>query len=40
VNLDGTVPDEEILHMIDYAYVVVVAKMPKYIQRELNANRE
>ena len=35
VNLDGTVPDEEILHMIDHAYEVVVAKLPKYLQREL-----
>ena len=35
VSLDGTVPDEEILYMIDHAYAVVVAKLPKYIQREL-----
>ena len=35
VSLDGTVPDDEILLMIDHAYDVVVAKMPKYIQREL-----
>ena len=35
VSLDGTVPDEEILHMIDHAYDVVVAKLPKYLQREL-----
>ena len=37
VNLDGTVPDCEILTMIDHAYAVVVAKMPKYLQRELLA---
>ena len=35
VSLDGAVPDEEILRMIDHAYDVVVAKYPKYIQREL-----
>jgi len=36
INLDGSVPDEEILRMIDHAYEVVVAKYPKYIQREIN----
>ncbi len=36
VNLDGTVPDDVILQMIDYAYKVVVAKMPKYVQREIS----
>jgi len=35
VNLDGMVPDEEILRMIDQAYDVVLAKLPKYIQKEL-----
>jgi len=35
VNLDGSVPDEEILSMIDHAYKVVVAKFPKYIQKEI-----
>ena len=35
VSLDGTVSDEEIIRMIDHAYEVVVAKMPKYIQKEL-----
>lgn len=35
VNLDGIVPDKEILLMIDHAYSTVVAKLPKYIQREL-----
>jgi len=38
VNLDGSVPDEEILIMIDHAYQVVVGKMPKYLQRELEQN--
>lgn len=35
VNLDGAVPDEEIYKMIDHAYATVVAKLPKYVQREL-----
>ena len=35
VSLDGSVPDDEIIRMIDHAYKIVVAKMPKYIQREL-----
>ena len=39
VDLDGTVPDEEIISMIDHAYVVVVGKLPKYIQRELEEAR-
>ncbi len=35
VALDGSVPDEEILRMIDHAYEVVVKKFPKYVQKEL-----
>ena len=35
VKLDGSVPDEELLRMIDHAYRVVRAKLPKYAQREL-----
>ncbi|MDR1003008.1 MAG: MmcQ/YjbR family DNA-binding protein [Oscillospiraceae bacterium] len=35
VSLDGSVPDDEIRAMIDHAYEVVVAKFPKYIQKEL-----
>jgi predicted DNA-binding protein (MmcQ/YjbR family) len=35
VNLDGSVPDDEIWVMIDHAYDVVVAKFPKYIQKEI-----
>ena len=35
VSLDGAVPDEELLRMIDQAYAAVVAKMPKYIQKEI-----
>jgi predicted DNA-binding protein (MmcQ/YjbR family) len=35
INLDGTVPDNELIRMIDHAYEVVVAKLPRYIQKEL-----
>ena len=35
INLDGSVPDEEILIMIDHSYKTVVAKLPMYIQKEL-----
>ena len=35
VNLDGTVPDEELYIMMDHAYATVVAKLPKAAQREL-----
>jgi len=35
VKLNGTVPDEEILRMIDHAYWVVRAKLPKQAQREM-----
>jgi predicted DNA-binding protein (MmcQ/YjbR family) len=35
VALDGTISDDEILQMIDHAYEVVVAKLPKYIQNEI-----
>lgn len=34
VNLDGSVPDDELRRMMDHAYAVVIAKMPKYIQKE------
>ena len=37
VNLDGTVPDDEMMIMIEHSYSTVVAKMPKYIQKELNS---
>ena len=36
VNLDGAVPADEIRLMIEHSYSTVVAKMPKYIQQELN----
>ena len=39
VSLDGAVPDEEILRMIDHAYDVAVAKLPKYARQELNHPR-
>lgn len=29
VNLDGTVPDSDLINMIDHAYSVVVSKFPK-----------
>ena len=35
ISLDGAVPEDELLVMIDHAYDVVVAKLPKYVQREL-----
>lgn len=35
-SLDGSVPDEIIIEMIDHSYAVVVDKLPKYIQRKLN----
>ncbi len=36
VSLDGTVPDDEILQMIDHSYSVVLSKLPKYVQKELS----
>lgn len=33
--LDGRVPDDMILEMLDHSYETVVAKLPKYIQKEL-----
>jgi len=35
VRLDGSVPDEEIVRMIGHSYSVVIAKLPKYAQKEL-----
>lgn len=35
IQLDDTVPDEELMRMIDHAYDVVVKKLPKYVQKEL-----
>lgn len=35
VRLDGGVPDEEMINMIEHAYKTVVAKLPKKAQKEL-----
>lgn len=37
VTLNGTVPDEELLQMMDHAYRAAVAKLPQKHQRELEA---
>lgn len=37
INLDGSVPDDEIIRMIDHAYEVVIRKYPRYIQAEIKA---
>ena len=39
VALDGTVPGDALLEMMSHAYAVVVAKLPKKFQRELNATQ-
>lgn len=38
--LDGSVPNETIIEMIERSYKTVVAKLPKYIQNELHALSE
>ena len=35
ISLDGIVPDDVLIEMIDHAYKVVVAKLPKHVQKEL-----
>ncbi len=35
LELDGTIPIEEIMLMIDHSYAVVKGKLPKYVQKEL-----
>ena len=35
VSLDGTVPDDVLIMMIDHAYAVVVGKLPRKAQRDL-----
>jgi len=35
VRLNGGVPEDVILQMIDHSYATVVAKLPKYAQKEL-----
>jgi len=38
VTLDGTVPDDVLIEMIDHAYSVVIGKLPKKYQKELKEN--
>lgn len=33
--MDGSVPDELILEMIEHSYHVVTAKLPKYVRKQL-----
>ena len=40
VNLTGSVPDEEILRMLDGSYKYVVGKLPKKIQKKLEEQNE
>ena len=35
VSLDGTVPDGDIIRMIDHAFQTAVSRMPGYARREL-----
>lgn len=39
VNLNGNVPDEKILRMIDGSYQYVVSKLTKKVQRELESEK-
>lgn len=34
--LDGPVPDEMLLEMIEHSYRTVVGRLPRYVQRELS----
>ena len=40
VDLTGSVPDEEILRMLDSSYKYVVGKLPKKIQRKIEVGSE
>lgn len=40
VSLDSTVPNDVLLEMIDHAYFAVVGKLPKKVQKELEASHE
>ena len=40
VSLDGSLSDTVILSMIDHAYDVVVAKLPKYVQAQLQGKSQ
>lgn len=39
VALDGTVPDDVLIEMIDHAYKIVVGRLPKKFQKELEDKR-
>ncbi|MGH3171420.1 MAG: MmcQ/YjbR family DNA-binding protein [Trebonia sp.] len=38
VALDGSVPDDELLDLIDHSYELVVARLPKAERQKLGAN--
>lgn len=38
VSLDGTIPDDVLIEMIDHSYSAVVGKFPKKYQKELEEN--
>jgi predicted DNA-binding protein (MmcQ/YjbR family) len=38
VNLDGTIPDDEILRMVTHSYDQVVAGLPKSVRQQLIAS--
>ena len=40
VALDGTVPNDILIEMIDHSYSVVISKLPKKAQKELEAAHE
>lgn len=40
IKLDGALPDDEIMNMIDLSYSATAAKLPKYVQRELAAEEK
>jgi predicted DNA-binding protein (MmcQ/YjbR family) len=37
VTLDGSVPDEELLELIDHSYELVVARLPKAQRNKLTS---
>ena len=37
ISLDGSVPDDVLIEMIEHSYKVVVGKLPKKYQRELDS---
>ena len=40
ITLDDTVPEDELLGMIDHSYTTVVGKLPKKYQKELEDTHE